>query len=348
MKKLSLLLICAMLASASVSPAAYAEKDINVYLNGSRLSFDRQPVIMNDRTYVPIRGIFESLGMEVTWDEASKCAYAYGNGTEITVLPESGEMYVNGAPIELDSAPFISEGRILVPLRAIGEALGCTVGWDPVSCSVTIIFGGSLLPAPTAAPTQLPEATAAPTATAVPTTPPTQRPETTAAPTAVPTATAVPTTAPTTPPTQRPETTAVPTTAPTKAPSSDTALEREVLTLVNRVRAENGLSSLTWAEDVAAVARAHSADMIERGFFSHNNPDGLSPFDRLRNSGIFYRTAAENIAYGQSSASAVMNSWMNSSGHRANILNKNVKELGVGAVKNKNGVIYWTQMFVAR
>lgn len=125
-------------------------------------------------------------------------------------------------------------------------------------------------------------------------------------------------------------------------------MEKEVLALVNSVRAENGLNALSWAEDVANVARAHSSDMINRSFFSHTNPDGLSSFDRLRNSGISYGTAAENIAYGQRSASEVMNSWMNSSGHRANILNKNVTEIGVGAIKNKNGTIYWTQMFISR
>lgn len=347
MKKLSLLLICAMLASA---PAAYAEKDINVYLNGSRLSFDRQPVIVNDRTYVPVRGIFEAIGMEVEWDDESKTAYAYGSGADIILPVNSGEMYVNGECIKLDNAPFIMDGRILVPLRAISESLGCTVGWDPESCSVTIIIGGTVLPRPTAQPSQPPEATAVPTAapTAAPTSAPSVSPEATdiPAPEATPAPTQAPTSAPTAAPTERP--TARPTAAPTQAPSSESAMEREVLSLVNSVRAENGLSALSWAEDLAAVARAHSADMISRGFFSHTNPDGLSPFDRLRNSGISYRTAAENIAYGQRSAEAVMNSWMNSSGHRANILNKNVTELGVGAVKSQNGTIYWTQMFIAR
>lgn len=125
-------------------------------------------------------------------------------------------------------------------------------------------------------------------------------------------------------------------------------MEQEVLALVNSERAKNGLSALSWADDVAAVARAHSSDMINRGFFSHTNPDGESPFDRLKNNGISYRTAAENIAYGQKTPADVMSAWMNSSGHRANILNKNVTELGVGAVKNNNGTIYWTQVFVAR
>ena len=136
MKKLSLLLICAMLASA---PAAYAEKDINVYLNGSRLSFDRQPVIVNDRTYVPVRGIFEAIGMEVEWDDESKTAYAYGSGADITLPVNSGEMYVNGECIKLDNAPFIMDGRILVPLRAISRRPNRQ--WNARSCRSLTAYG---------------------------------------------------------------------------------------------------------------------------------------------------------------------------------------------------------------
>ena len=88
--------------------------------------------------------------------------------------------------------------------------------------------------------------------------------------------------------------------------------------------------------------------MIDRHYLDHTDLDGNSPFDRLRNNGISYRTAAENIAYGQKTAKAVMDAWMNSSGHRANILNANVKEIGVGAATSSGGTIYWTQMFVAR
>ena len=144
------------------------------------------------------------------------------------------------------------------------------------------------------------------------------------------------------------EPTQTPAVQPTQAPSNLSDMEQEVLKLVNKVRSENGLSPLAWADDVANVARAHSKDMIDRSFFSHTNPDGLSPFDRLKNNGISFKSAVENIAYGQRTAEAVMDAWMNSSGHRANILNKNVTEIGIGAVKNQNGIIYWTQVFVLR
>ena len=210
--------------------------------------------------------------------------------------------------------------------------------------------------APTAAPTVKP--TQAPTAkpTAVPTQTPTAKPTNapTQAPTAVPTQ--APTERPTVVPTQAP--TAVPTAKPTQAPTAKPtaapavngidAMEEEVLRLVNEERAKAGVAPLTRAKDLDALARAHSQDMINRHFFDHNNPDGQSPFDRMRAAGISYRAAAENIAYGQRSAQAVMDAWMNSSGHRKNILNGTYTEIGIGAVKNSGGTIYWTQEFVKR
>lgn len=187
-----------------------------------------------------------------------------------------------------------------------------------------------------------------PTATPAPAPQPTAKP--TAAPTAKPTATPVPTVQPTATPAPTAKPTAKPTATPTTAPniSSESAMEDEVLRLVNEERTSRGLNALKRASDLDALARAHSADMINRHFFDHNNPDGQSPFDRMRAAGISYRAAAENIASGQRSAAAVMNAWMNSSGHRKNILNATYTEIGIGAVKSSGGTIYWTQEFVKR
>ncbi|MCD8180151.1 MAG: CAP domain-containing protein [Firmicutes bacterium] len=303
MKKIALILLC----GALLAMPATAETSIGVFVNGKALTFDQQPVISGDRTFVPMRTIFEYFGMDVEWDSENQSIYACNGDSEISMSIGSDEMWVNGECIELDAVPFISGGRTLVPLRAISEALSCTVDWDGDAYSV-IISGNIINSTPTA------EATAAPTAEP-----------------------AQPTAAPTTEPT------AAPTAAPTE---SD--MEQEVFELVNEVRAENGLSALTWAEDLAEIARAHSADMINRGFFSHTNPDGESPFDRLKSNGISYRAAAENIACGQRTAEAVMESWMNSSGHRANILSSSVKEIGIGAAKDSQGIVYWTQLFVTR
>lgn len=190
---------------------------------------------------------------------------------------------------------------------------------------------------PTAKPTEKPAPAEKPAATPAPTVKPTEKPAATPAPTAKPTTKPAATPAPTVKPTTKPNTS-----------SSESAMEEEVLRLVNEERTKRGLNALKRASDLDALARAHSADMINRHFFDHNNPDGQSPFDRMRAAGISYRAAAENIASGQRSAEAVMNAWMNSSGHRANILNATYTEIGIGAVKSSGGTIYWTQEFVKR
>ena len=122
----------------------------------------------------------------------------------------------------------------------------------------------------------------------------------------------------------------------------------EVLNLVNKERKANGLKPLTLNKELSNVANIKSRDMIEKGYFDHTSPTYGSPFDMMKKLHISYNTAGENIAMGQKTPSEVMNSWMNSSGHRANILNSTYTELGVGIQKDSNGTIYWTQMFIGR
>ncbi|MBP1557337.1 MAG: serine protease [Oscillospiraceae bacterium] len=121
--------------------------------------------------------------------------------------------------------------------------------------------------------------------------------------------------------------------------------ESRVAELVNEQRAKYGLSPLKLSSDISAVARAKSQDMADNGYFSHTSPTYGSPFDMLKSFGISYKAAGENIAQGYSTPESVVNGWMNSAGHRANILSENFTELGVGYVANGN---YWTQMFVSR
>jgi uncharacterized protein YkwD len=111
--------------------------------------------------------------------------------------------------------------------------------------------------------------------------------------------------------------------------------------LLNDHRAGVGCPALEWNDAVAAVAEAHSDDMVARSFFSHTNPDGLSPFQRLSDAGVAYSAAAENIAYGYPTASAVLSGWLNSSGHRSNIENCTLTEHGVGLRDT-----HWTHMFI--
>ncbi|RBY77734.1 CAP domain-containing protein [Geodermatophilus sp. TF02-6] len=118
-----------------------------------------------------------------------------------------------------------------------------------------------------------------------------------------------------------------------------------MLTLVNEARAAAGCAPVAADAALAAVARAHSADMRDRGYFSHTTSEGLSPFDRAEAAGITY-ARAENIAYGQPDATAVMDAWMSSSGHRANILDCTLTRLGVGVAEGAGGP-WWTQLFGA-
>ena len=125
--------------------------------------------------------------------------------------------------------------------------------------------------------------------------------------------------------------------------SSVLAEERAVVSLVNEIRAQYGLSALTLDESLCRYARVKSQDMQQNGYFSHESPTYGSPFDMMRSFGISYSYAGENIAMGYSSAQSVVEAWMNSTGHRANILSANFTSIGVGYVTNGG---YWTQWFL--
>lgn len=127
--------------------------------------------------------------------------------------------------------------------------------------------------------------------------------------------------------------------------SSVTAYEQEVIRLVNEIRVENGLQQLVYDWELSRVARYKSQDMKDNRYFSHTSPVYGSPFEMIRNFGISFRSAGENIARGYATPQAVVNGWMNSSGHRANILNANYTRIGVGYVADGN---YWTQMFISK
>ena len=125
--------------------------------------------------------------------------------------------------------------------------------------------------------------------------------------------------------------------------STVASYEGEVIRLVNDLRRKNGLRPLTANWELSRVARYKSQDMLDRGYFSHNSPTYGSPFQMITAFGLSYRTAGENIARGYTSPQAVVDGWMNSSGHRANILNASYTQIGVGYVAEGN---YWTQMFI--
>lgn len=126
-----------------------------------------------------------------------------------------------------------------------------------------------------------------------------------------------------------------------------TSDELEVFNLINAQRTKNGLSALKIDSEVQNVARIKAQDMVNNNYFSHNSPIYGSPFDMLKSFKVSYKTAGENIA-GNSSNSAAVNAWMNSSGHKANILNSSFNYTGIGVVKgSKYGKIY-VQMFIGK
>lgn len=267
MKKI-LAILCVFM---TVSHAAFAEEEISVFLNGNKIEFDQPPVIVNDRTLVPMRAVFESFGLMVQWFEDEQRVTAFDENIKITFVVGKPYIYINDDKTELDVAPTIIGDRTLVPLRAIGESLDGEVEWDGSTRTVTI-------------------------------------------------------------------------TAPERQ-LSDSMLEQQILDLTNAERTKLGLKPLKWNEELAKLARAHSQDMVDRNFFSHENPDGKSPFDRMREAGIDYRISAENIAAGQASPEKAVAEWMNSEGHRKNILKPELEELGVGIARGGKYGIYWTQTF---
>lgn len=128
--------------------------------------------------------------------------------------------------------------------------------------------------------------------------------------------------------------------------SSTKAFEDEVVRLVNAERSKRGLQTLASNWELSRVARYKSQDMINKNYFSHTSPTYGSPFNMMENFGIRFSSAGENIAYGQRTPAEVMKGWMNSPGHRANILSPSYTHIGVGVAKTKSGVYYWTQMFI--
>ena len=255
-------------------------REISVTINGTDADFDSKPFIADNRTYVPMRDLFESIGALVKWDNASKSATATYNNTTISFKIGSNVVVKNGVDYISDSKSILIEGKTYVPIRIILELLGFNVQWDGNN-NVDI----STPSAPDSGPNEIPD-------------------------------------------------------------STNNHFELKVLELVNIERNKNGLSNLTLSENLSNVARMHSRDMYDRSFFNHTNPDGLSPFDRMKNYGISYKAAAENIAVGQSTPEQVVSSWMNSDGHRKNILNPSYNKIGIGYYNSGAGYVhYWTQCF---
>ncbi|MGY2612191.1 CAP domain-containing protein [Bacillus pretiosus] len=132
---------------------------------------------------------------------------------------------------------------------------------------------------------------------------------------------------------------------PAEEAKSLSEFEQRVVELTNAERVKQGLPALKIDTELSKVARVKSEDMQKNNYFDHNSPTYGSPFDMMKKFGISYTSAGENIAQGQRTPEEVVQAWMNSAGHRANILNNGFTHIGVGYVESGN---YWTQQFITK
>jgi uncharacterized protein YkwD len=149
--------------------------------------------------------------------------------------------------------------------------------------------------------------------------------------------------APTTPTTPDPTTPTTPAPTTPTTPTTNKTFTQQVVDLVNAERAKEGLSPLTVDTSVEKAANVRAKEIQSN--FDHTRPNGSSFSSALKEQGVNYRGAGENIAWGQRTPQEVMTAWMNSPGHRANIMNKSYTHIGVGNLQNGSGTQYWVQLF---
>ncbi len=135
-RALGIFLVCTLIITLLCIPVQAEE--ISVYINGEKLEFDVPPILLNDRTLVPLRAIFEALGADVYWDDVSETAMGNRCGVKVSVTVDSADATINGKAYELDQPAVLIEGRTLVPLRFISEAYGCEVEWEEETQTVRI------------------------------------------------------------------------------------------------------------------------------------------------------------------------------------------------------------------
>ena len=324
--------ICVVLASVSASAAC----NIKIAGNSVNSLCKIASYNSNGSTMVPFRSICEALGAKVSWDSSTNTASAECCGKTVSLFTGGNQISTNDGTVNLPTPSCNKDGLTYVPLRAICEALGCDVGWDAGSGEISIeppensdcidcengteCADGSCN---SQSQTEKYNSWQDIINNFFGRTNNSQGGNSSSEPSA-----------PATP--SQPQT-----------PSQNIGgYEAEVLRLVNEQRANYGLSALSYSTQLEAVAYAHSKDMAQNNYFSHTNLSGQSPFDRMKAAGISYRSAAENIAAGQKTPQEVVNAWMNSSGHRANILNSSVTKMGVGIYSGGSYGVYWTQLFI--
>ena len=366
LSKILLTLILSMFISTGVIAS---NQDIQVVIDGSILLTDIPPLAINNRTMVPMRAIFEAMDAEVEWDNITRSITGVRGKKKISLQLDNPKANINGIEVILDSPPLVINERTLVPIRFISESLGAKVEWDKETRTVFInervnfkdinlervIRNEINKPYGYVLNSDLEEITSLKASreaiTSLEGIEHLKNLEQLYL-----------------------DDNKISDISPllnlTKLEyvvitgndikdyknledlvslelvrdHDDFSIETEVLELVNKERKNHGLAPLKISHKLSKVAQIKSQDMVDNNYFDHTSPIYGSPFNMMESFGITYRTAGENIAVGYPTSQKVMDAWMNSPGHRSNILSSGFGTLGVGYAY-KNGAIYWTQMF---
>lgn len=276
-------------------------------INHESYILEQPPLVVNGRSMVPLRFFTEALGAEVTWNVSNRSVQVENGEISATLYINNRAATVNDKHVTLDAAPVIFSGRTLVPVKFVSEVLGYKVEW--IDRSKTIIISGFVAKEQALVADLLAEMRADDAGR-----------------------------------NELPRLEEMPQTD--HSHSNHLAVELEVIRLVNEAREKEGLQPLKLNEGLMVVAEAKSQDMVDQAYFSHTSPVYGGMRDLFDAFDVNYRWAGENIATGQRTAEAVMKAWMDSPGHRANILHPNFNQIGVGAVTGGHyGGITWTQSF---
>lgn len=369
MKKSAAVFI-ALFAAVICAITSYAA-DISVYVNGEQLETDTAPIIVDDRTLVPMRAVFEALGASVEWDERTQTVMAYKDGQMIGMTVGHNNMTVGGESVALDVAPIISNDRVLVPLRAVSEALSAGVTWEEASRSIFISTGGANMPFVFSggrsvnigmSESELLAAMGEPT-----------RRETSIggldwcmfaedAANYVMVAigddntvcglyvagadfvyndfdSAAYTTEEFADTYDNDNVYAVLILPAGNQKSVDITaegaletIEADIFDVTNAYRAAHGLSILAYDETAQKAAKVHNDDMVANNFLSHVGTDGTQPWDRYMDLGGGGTGWGENIAGGYYDAAHAFAALIDSEGHRENVLRESFTHMGVSAV----------------
>lgn len=312
--KLGLLAIVLATGAFIISKDVFAVSGIiPVYVGSESIQYkDAIPYLSDaDRVMLPFRIVGESLEISFDWKEKNVIAKGYNVETGATrfieFTPGLYTMRVDGQSVAIDETLTLKDGRSYIPIRVFAESFGYNVEWKNKSVYITN-------------PNVKPEL------------PPIAEPEPPIVQPIEPPVEPTPT-----PPTIEPL-------PPVEPPTSNIgAFQQDVLRLVNIEREKVNLKPLQHHDAVGRVAQVKSEDMSENNYLEHTSPTHGTPFEMLKNYGISYKSAGENIAQGYRTPQEVVTGWMNSSGHRANILHNRFTHIGIGYAQKGH---YWAQIFI--